>query len=381
MYAWDNSGPAFQHVQEAVVVDPRGLNAKLLASRVADAVRAQNEEKVVLRFWKEFDPASRYPFDISNARELINSGGFTEGLISYWAEFANELKAQGITPDYLIFDQEDGMSFWHIPVSQRSRFFNELLHPNQPHLSDLPPSMQGMRAEEFLDYRNPATIPAFNDYNQYATDFRANLLRRVFHDTFRDAYGIDIPMSNYKDLIEGFDVYTYHNREYDTATVAGISAPEAYLDFRGDNAPRYLRTTKNQRWNRLIDQLNEVRSSAQPGLTTPWIAPPGYGRFGPDTWARANQLGEELAFWEVHMSHMLAMGIDTFILWNPSTRFNPNARTTDAMVDEWLGNHASVTTPQLRSLPEIPLDADYIETNGVITTYAQFLEIMNLQGQ
>lgn len=128
----------------------------------------------------------------------------------------------------------------------------------------------------------------------------------------------------------------------------------------------------------MIDQLNEVRSSAQPGLTTPWIAPPGYGRFGANTWARSSQLDEELALWETHMQHMLAMGVDTFILWNPSPRFNPNARVADEMMDNWLAENPRVNSPQLRSLPAIPLDAEYIETNGVVTTYQQFLEMMNL---
>lgn len=378
MYAWDNTGPQFQNIQEAVVVDPRSLSPVQLAERVANAVNAQRSDKTVLRFWKEFFPASRHPFDISDARELINSGGFTSELTAYWGTFAQELKARGITPDYMIFDQEEGISFWHVPVSQRRRFFGELLNPEQQHLSALPPSMQGMRVEQFLNYRAPDTIQAFNDYNLYATEFRAALIRRIFHDTFQQAYGDSIPMSNYGDFIEGFTVYTHHNREIDAATVAGISAPVAYLDHRGDDAPRYARRSKDQRWNRMIDQLNEVRSSAQPGLTTPWIAPPGYGRFGANTWARSSQLDEELALWETHMQHMLAMGVDTFILWNPSPRFNPNARVADEMMDNWLAENPRVNSPQLRSLPAIPLDAEYIETNGVVTTYQQFLEMMNL---
>jgi hypothetical protein len=278
----------------------------------------------------------------------------------------------------MIFDQEEGISFWHIPISQRRRFFGELLNPEQQHLSSLPPSMNGVRVEQFLNYRHPDSEQAFNDYNRFATEFRASLLRRVFHDTFRDVYGISFPMSNYGDFIEGFEVYTHHNRAIDQATIAGISAPVVYLDLREDTSPRYSRRSKHQRWNRLIDQLNEVRSAAQPGLVTPWIAAPGYGRFGPDTWARASELDEEFAFWQTHMEHMIAMGIDTYILWNPSPRFNPNAITTDALMDDWLANHQRVFTHQLRSLPEIPLDADYIETNGLITTYQDFLEMMNI---
>jgi len=48
------------------------------------------------------------------------------------------------------------------------------------------------------------------------------------------------------------------------------------------------------------------------------------------------------------------------------------------MVDEWLGEHPFAPTQLLTSLPEIPLDADFIETNGVITTYEQFIEMMDI---
>lgn len=377
MYAWDQTGISFGFIQEAIVADPRGKSPETLAERVAASYRASGQDKFVIRFWKELEPAERHPFDLSNARELIQSGGYAGGLASYWSRFAHALRNTGLTPDYLIFDQEEGVSFWHVPVSQRRRFFGELLSRDQAHLSALPPTMRGMSVEQFLNYRSPGSTAAFNDYNQFAKDFRADFLRRVFYDAFRDAYGVGIPTSNYEDIHTGFTVTNRNNREMNTGSMAGISAPVAYLDRR-DNAARYARTTKDHRWNILIDQLNEVRSSAQPGLTTPWVAPPGYGRFGPDTWSRPGDLDEEFALWKVHMAHMLAMGIDTFILWNPSPRFNPSAATADAMMDGWLRQNRRVSTPQLRDLPEIPLDADYIETNGFVTTYQEYLEIMNL---
>ena len=78
------------------------------------------------------------------------------------------------------------------------------------------------------------------------------------------------------------------------------------------------------------------------------------------------------------MQHLLAMGVDTFILWNPSPRFNPNAVVTDNWMEDWLSRHQRVTTPQLRDLPQIPIDADVIETNGYVTTYEDFLQNMNI---
>jgi len=79
------------------------------------------------------------------------------------------------------------------------------------------------------------------------------------------------------------------------------------------------------------------------------------------------------------MDHLLAMGIDTFILWNPNSRFNPSAVPTDAFLDQWLADHPVGAGPQLRDLSEIPLDADAVITNGVVTTYQDFLDALNAQ--
>ncbi|MHA7812938.1 MAG: hypothetical protein ACX94C_06060 [Phycisphaerales bacterium] len=376
MYAWDNSGSPFSHIQEAVVVDPRGVTPEHLVRRVSRQIRASNHDKVVLRFWQELSPADRYPFDISSPRELVSSGGFSSGLYEYWGEFARLLHAEGITPDYLIFDLEKGIRFWQIPVGQRRDFFAELLDQSRPLTAGLPVSMRGVRLEDFMN-DNAAGRQARDDYSQFAYDLRANLLRRVFVKTFNDQYGTEIHASNFWDIIPSDPVYRYYDTEQTAATIAGISAPVSYLDDY-PTSKRYGPAQKHPRWNRLIDAINRVRSTAQPGLTTPWIAPPGYGRNGPDTWARSNELEEENWIWDAKMQHLLAMGVDTFILWNPSPRFNPNAVVTDNWMEDWLSRHQRVTTPQLRDLPQIPIDADVIETNGYVTTYEDFLQNMNI---
>lgn len=381
MYAWDNTGPAFEHIQEAIVADPRSKTPQRLAQLIAQQVSQQNPDKVVIRFWQEFDPALRYPFDHANPRELIDLGGYSAGLIEYWTEVAEELKLRGVEPDYLIFDQEHGVSFWHVQANQRRSFFGALLDNTRPLSANLPISMRGVTVDQFLDYRSDAAQDAFNDYAQFSQDFRANFLRRIFSEPFNRVYGRSIPISNYWDVISSDPIYRYTGRLMEEATVGGISAPVAYIDDRGDSGSRYSRIQKDQRWNRLIDILSRVRSTAQPGLTTPWIAPPGYGRNGPDTWARADQLEEEKWLWSVMMEHMLAMGIDTFILWNPSPQFNPNAVTLDAWMDDWLAQNPRVQTPQLRNLDPIPLDANRIETNGVVTTYDEYVQMMGIDTQ
>ncbi len=152
----------------------------------------------------------------------------------------------------------------------------------------------------------------------------------------------------------------------------GISAPACYLVDYGQAATAHFRLQKHRRWNMMITLLNTIRSAAQAGPIHPWIAPPGYGRNGPDTWAGPNQLAEENWLWEQFMTHCLAMGVDTFILWNPAPRWNRNATANDRFMDAWF--EGKLAHPELLSLPPIPLDADEIETNGVVVRYSDFVE-------
>ncbi len=377
MYAWENSGDPFQHVLTTYLADPRSKTPQRLAQAIATKVNRDQPEQIAIRFWKEMGPADRNPFDIENPRELIESGGYTAGLEEYWAEFARELAALGIRPDMLIHDYEKGIGFWHIPKEKRLSFFSTIMGNTGPLSTSLPESMRGVTVEQFMNYRDPAGTIALNDYNTFAAQFRASLLNRVFSKAFNDAYGEPIRISNYLDYNFTFETIHFTNRPSSGVTTGGISSPVAYMDRRNENAPGYAGTTKDQRWNRLISLLNRVRSASGSGLVIPWVSSPGYGIRGANTWALPHELPGEYRIWELMMDHMLAMGVDTFILWNPGPRFNPNARSTDGFIDNWLRDHPRGSGPQLGNLTAIPLDADQIETNGVVTTYEQFIEAMN----
>ncbi|MGV6814520.1 MAG: hypothetical protein ACWA5W_05855 [Phycisphaerales bacterium] len=377
MYAWENAGAPFEHVMRTYIADPRSKTPRQLARKIASEVDREHPEKIAIRFWKELLPASRDPFDISNPVSLINSGGFTQGMDEYWDEFARELARINVQPDILIFDQENGLDYWHIPREERAGFFRALLSPSAPLTIAIPDSLRAVTVEQLMNYRDREGTIALNAYSTFASEFRAAMLKRVFGDAFDSAFGVHIPISNYRDINMSFTAYTYTNRPFSEATVGGISAPVAYLDPRDSQAPRYIRTEKDQRWNRFIDLLNRCRSAAANGLVTPWISAPGYGIHGAHTWAVPNELPGEYRIWEQMMDHMLAMGIDTFVVWNPGTRFNPSAVQSDAFMDQWLDEHPVAAGPLLGNLPEIPLDADQVVTNGVVTTYQEFMDAMN----
>jgi len=377
IYAWRNSGAPFKNAVRTYIASPKNKSPKELATEIAHQIAVEKPGEIVIRFWKEFYPADRYPFDLSNPQELINSGGFKQGLTEYWAEFARELKAQNIYPDYLVHDMEDSINYWYIPSDQRRFFFQSIINPSQPLTTQIPESMRNISIDQFLKPRDPVARLAIRDWNEFAAKLRTQLLHDVFSQAFTDAYGEYIPISNYRDFLPSREVEMYSARPFPSSSTGGISAPSLYIKDLPEWG-RYRGIAKDIRWNRFIDCLNEARSASTTGLVTPWIAAPGFGVVGDESWARSDELEGEYEIWEMLMDHLLAMGIDTFILWNPPPRYNPNAIETDEFVDQWLANNPRAAGPQLRNLPEIPLDADSITTNGVTTTYQQFIEALGL---
>ncbi len=385
IYTWDMTGGSYPNLQLAVKVAPwRGRSPSQLAAIVARDVNNSHHDKVVLRFWKEFIPAARNPFDYTSPRELIASGGFDAGLREYWRDFAIELKNLDIKPDYLIFDMEEGIRFWEIPEEARHNFFAQIMDPERPWLQSLPASMRSITVDQFMDRRNRVADQARRDYYEFAEKFRADFMADIFGGAFEAAYGEPIPMSNYRNIIPTFDTYGTHGEIYPAVSIAGISAPQMYIAERDvERFERLHNTTKSSRWNDFIDGLNRARSAAASGVVTPWISGPGFGVNNPSSWDwvydRAD-LDAEYWLWDTLMGHLTSMGIDTYIAWNPGPEHNNAyyssfAEQTDQHMEQWLAAHPRVMHQLSRNLPPIPLDADRIETNGFVTTYDEFLAV------
>lgn len=376
IYAWRNSGEPFQHVTNNYVLYPVNRTPQQLAALTAERVRNDQPDRIVLRFFYEMDPATRPPFDLSDPLDMISRGGYTEGLIEYWRTFATELKDLGVEPDFLVMDYETGIVLDRLPTEEREGFINSLIHSTGNLDPDFPVSIRSLTYEQFMNYRAEPGRSAQNEYLKFAVKFRAKFLKKVFSDTFDDVYGRHIPISNYSEVNSSFPLIEFNSRPIPDVTMAGVSSPISYLYERPDWG-RYYRTTKNVRWNRLIDVLNRNRSAAATGPVVPWIAAPGFGiRIG--TWASTPaELESEMRIWRIMMDHLLATGIDNYILWNPIERYNPMAVESDALVDQWLAQHPYAPRQLDSALPEIPLDVDFIETNGVVTTYEQFMQALN----
>lgn len=372
VYTWDRSIPEpFTNMIQTIVIDPRAGEPVSRANRIASQVISENPSKIALRFWFELHAADRPPFDLSDPVELWRRGGFRDGLQEYWSAFAQRLKERGVTPEYLVSDLETGVGYWHVPEEDRRAFFSALLSNETALSSVFPPQFFDVSVEAFVDRKNSAGAQARAIYSKMSTDFRTNLIRDTMHRPFVEAYSRTIDHSNYDDFLPSFEVPQFYGSPWATTTIHGISAPSAYLVDYGQSGAAYAGKQKHRRWNCMIGVLNAIRSAAQSGPVHPWVAPPGYGRNGLNTWARSTQLDEENWLWEAFMGQVLAMGVDTVIMWNPTFRWNPNADTTDRFMDRWFGENKAHHT--LLHLPPIPLDADEIVTNGVTVRYSEFV--------
>ncbi len=373
VYSWDRSSPqAFRNIIQTIEADPRVGTPERLANRIVARIQTDQPQKIALRFWKELIPASRDPFDLSDPVALWQANGFSDGLEPYWRAVAEQLRARGVTPDYLVQDLEVGVRYWHVPEADRTAFFTTLFANRQAVSAHLPPAVFSVSVDRFLDRRDAGADAARLAYDQAAVDMRTTLIRETMHRPFVETYGMLIDHSNYNDMHESFEVPRYNNSPWFETSVHGISAPSSYVVNYGQEGSRFTRLDKHPRWNQLIVVLNSLRSAAANGPVHPWIAPPGYGARGADTWCRANELQKEEWLWQVFMTHCLAMGIDTYILWNPDPRWNPHAVANDRFMDDWF--QGKTAHHELLTLPEIPLDADFIETNGVTIQYSSFVQ-------
>ncbi|MFK7882807.1 MAG: hypothetical protein AB8F26_01320, partial [Phycisphaerales bacterium] len=307
VFAWERSMPEpFENMTKTLIADPRAGSPEAVANWMVARIQSERPEHIAIRLWKELTPAIRDPFDVSDPVELFEAGGFTEGLPEYWTAFAEQLKARGYTPDYIVQDLEEGVGFWYIEEENREAHFSQLFGAQQELVGHVPDRMFQTDLENFTDYRSSEGRIPRRWYELVSYNLRRDIIRRSFQQPFNDVFGQEIPISNYKDLLPTFDVYWYTgNAPHLPVSVSGISAPESYLYDRGRTG-RFSGTSKHPRWNMLIDVLNRVRSCAPSGPVHPWIAPPGYGRgMGSNAWARETHLPAEQRLWETKVTHML----------------------------------------------------------------------------
>lgn len=398
----------YKAMHESIIVDPRPYSEDTAGAQQAAAdyitlgkARQADGKWAAFRFWQETQVG---PEPTLYNREggvgenwWENFGAFEANtppaiLSSWWQDFCDAVNAdQSFKLDYAYHDLELNCDFWAVPSSERQAFFEPVTidDENNPYPGDPNPyigqniwSTGSLINDQFLQ-----------EYGEFARQDRVNNIRTLTGD-------LVLPegrYSNYSEFNLDWEVgslFNRHNRlPVPKAHTGNVSSPVVYLDHDPawpllDADPEYITAKEienRRRWKRMLYKINQCRSCASEGSTLlhPWIAPPGYGYAGRDSWCPPSALPFEKMLWRMKMAHLEAMGIDTYIMWNPSSSFNPNAADTDAFCDEYFfGRRTSRSLD--RTLPRIDAASDYdynidvLTTNEVVTNYSDVYEITTL---
>jgi hypothetical protein len=350
--------------------DPRfqapGLAAHLVA---ADFARREPGDRVLFLF----GPLSRGNFPTDPAR-LVVEGVQLEPDRGWMIEFFRGLQQRGAVPDQIVLDIEENSMIWgifaHTPTdtataTPRADAFRRV-YDDPAVRAKLPESLRAFEPADFGIHTGRGR-DAYIAWNDFAYERGLEAMRQAILLPAREAFGRDIPASNWDSINPARPVRFFNDWPMRGALTPDISSPESYPGFVRHAPER----EKDVRWNRLIQILNVTRAClATPDQRVePWVASPTFADEHlpplPDPW-----------LWEQLMRHFAASGVETYLFWNPRP-----TRQDFAAAKRWMdememarGVFAALrVAPPQRDLPEIPFDADVIETGGVRTTYEEFL--------
>lgn len=400
VYAWEvDPAVTFTKISQTIIVDPRNApgdtttDAETYAGTIGAAVTALQGTgmKASLRFWKEMEVGATQQFN-DNWWETL--GAYVQPTIptvlqDWWDAFTAQLVTDSILPDYKMHDYEKGMSYYSIAAvgissaeDERRTYFEPITINDGSN-----PYPGGGGASPYIgdsiwEYGIDSTDSFIQEWEQWAVDMRTTYLSALTEDcpVFGENY------SNFGDYDQDFeinDIRGFPNRMPNAqARLSDISSTPVYLDYNTDwtiSDPEVTYSTTRQainrrRWKTLIYRLNKIESAVSAGgREHPWIAPPGYGADGSDTWATASTLPFEKLFWRIKMRHLMALGIDTYLLWNPTSN-NPNSVDTDTFMDAYFTGK-TVTSSRRSGLAFTAYDSEVIQTDGRTTSYPNVYEL------
>tara|TARA_R110002012_G_scaffold21589_8_gene75250 strand:+ start:817 stop:2319 length:1503 start_codon:yes stop_codon:yes gene_type:complete len=390
VYTWDRDpSVVFNTLNQTIEVDPRPYGTSTAeAQRAADDYGAQVTAlqgagfKAGFRYWKEDNIEAGGVFD-GNWWERLPpyvQPTITTATQDWWDDFNARITANAVTPDFKIHDFEVGMSYYAMNEAQRRTYFEPITIDDGA--NPYPGGSSPYIGAEIWKYSDPQTDAFIQEWEQWNVE-----MRTTFLSSLTSACPVaDSNYSNYKDYLQSFEVRDLRNRPARTPAAQSrfgdISSTNVYLDFDTDwtlTDPEANYTTDRQmvnrrRWKTFLYRINRVETSAAvAGRVVPWIAPPGYGYSGSDTWCPSTVLPFEKMLWRLKMRHMFAMGIDSYILWNPVSN-NPNSADTDTFMDDYFtGRTVRGTRPD--GLGITHYTSDRIQTEMRITDYSDVFEI------
>lgn len=336
----------------SVTIDPMiwvgresGQTAKSEADRVIPIIKATPPGHRTLMFW--YDNPGLWGGD--HVQIIANGPNITPHK-EWYTEFYNRLGDAKAVPDRLATDQEDGMSMWHITGGDGVAQMKEI-YANSTALARLPDYIRKYAPEDYQCWTAKGR-QAYINWNGWAALEHNRVMQEIVSKPANAIFGY-VPYSNYGDCRQSFLTYDSNGWPgYDMN--ADWSSPSLYFAPEGQ---RYRNRAKHPLWNSLIGMLNIARSAlAVNNKFCPWLS-----------YCRYNCAPKQ---YNILVSHLAATGMKHVLLWNPVRNW-PGAELIDH--DTTTRDILAALRPHRRSiLPEIPLDADSIDTNGLETTYDEF---------
>lgn len=360
-------------------------------------------------WWRNY-PCRSFPMP-----QDAGEGDALEGMEAFYAAFAARMRENGTAPDAVVHDFEKGHSYWHVrTAAERATYFESerasvIDGGTYPHAHPSP--YAAVPTGQMGNLSRPLVGQFLAEYNQDAADWKAAWLRvispvelftedqvLVFAIDHEQKFGprgegdlLDVPITNYGDTIwthQPPDAGGHNERlPRPSAAMYRKSAPVFYLSLVDDELyepwPDDDTTAKRnntRRWKRMLFHLDCARSQVNSGHDVwPWIAPPGYGISGSDTWpygGLAVRLPHEKLLWRALMAHLEALGIREYTVWNPTAN-DPHSADTHAWMDAYF---AGRTTGEPIETDPIDWDGDLtvVTTGDVTTRYADLYRIETL---
>lgn len=301
-------------------------------------------------------------FDPAKIRDFITKGPDTSES-AFIQTVLRRLRDAKITPDRIVIDCEDGLSTWQV-VPQGSSISQVLMpvYADPAALAKMPPAVAAFSPSEFE--LGPKMRPATIAWNDWITQLGTDALRRLSLDSAKAVFNKSIPTTNYNDMLSSFTVYDPNGWPHAKHAIGTESSPALYLAAGGN---RYTFCKKDGRWNCFVNNVNVIHSTIANGPIVPWLTSP--------SWNGDSPTGGSRWLWTEQLRHLNAVGVSTYLLFNPLEHDKPDISIAD---DKFASSaFTALSVPKFAGTQptynEYPLDADSVTTGNVTTTYADFM--------
>jgi hypothetical protein len=307
-----------------------------------------------------------YPpvFSAANLKSIVENGPNCTADTAYLQLIFTQMKAHDLVPARIVIDMEAGISTWGLTPSNGT--LSSVLMPiysDSAVFAKLPASLKQYSPADFDNYMIQRGWNATNAWNAWQSALIAQALRQTVSVTASKIFQVNIPATNYEDILPSFPVYDLNSWPLASAAMGSESSPSLYLSTSGN---RYLSLQKDARWNHFIDSLNQARSAIRNGPVVPWIAYPSYGGdnllHGGSTW-----------LWREQIKHLNAMGVTQYLYFNAGSLLSDDQYASKVFL-----SMQTPAIPPTQNYGVIPLDSASVTTGTVTTNYSDFLS--NLVG-